>query len=147
MVSLLDRPIQGQDWQREAGAIGSPIASRAAARNGPAARKDQREDERWEAVVNELVRMQHLGDNWDGLGATAPSGELLASAVGLAYLFKEDGVEAPTRVVPATDGAVIFEWQFADGSYGEIEVIRPLFAEAMLVEPGKPARHWVLPNA
>jgi hypothetical protein len=87
-----------------------------------------------------------LDDDWDGLGAKAPSHELVASAVGLAHLLNERGVNPPQRVVAGIEGSVIFEWQLPDGTHEEVEIVRPLYAEVMLVEPGQPARHWTLPS-
>ncbi|HVC95010.1 MAG TPA: hypothetical protein VND64_15045 [Pirellulales bacterium] len=101
---------------------------------------------RWEGTVRKLVEFLSLDDDWDGLGAKAASRELLASAVGLAYLLNERVVDPPQRVVPGVVGSVIFEWQLPDGSYGEVEVVRPLYAEVMLVEPGQPAKHWTFPT-
>lgn len=101
----------------------------------------------WQPCVQKLCQFQQLGDDWDGAGAKAPSRELLESAVGLAYAFYNKGVPAPSRVVPGLDGAVLFEWQIPDGGYAEVEVVRPFFAEVMLIEPGQPAKHWTLPTA
>jgi len=127
--------------------VNAARAAGASLRNGTGTETEAGELDHWAAAINQVVALQHLGDNWDGLGAAAPTNELLASAVGLAYLLKERGTDAPTRVVPGTDGAVIFEWQFPDGAYGEIELLRPFYAEVMLLRPGEPARHWVIPNA
>ncbi len=101
---------------------------------------------RSEGTVRKLVEFLSLDDDWDGLGAKAPSRELLASAVGLAYLLNERGVDPPQRAVPGVEGSVIFEWQLPNGIYGEVEVVRPLYAEVMLIEPGKPAKHWTFPT-
>jgi hypothetical protein len=100
----------------------------------------------WEASVQKIVQMQHLGDDWDGLGALAPTRELLESAVRLAYVLCEKGVEPPQSVVAGLDGSVNFEWQDADGNYAEVEIVRPFFAEVMVLEPGRPAKHWTLPT-
>ena len=100
----------------------------------------------WEPAVQKIVEFQYLGDDWDGFGAKAPSRDLLASAVGLAYLFSEKGVDPPHRVAPGVDGSVIFEWQDPDGTYTEVEVVRPLYAEGTRIEPGQPAKHWTLPT-
>ncbi len=100
----------------------------------------------WEPHILKLHEFHHLGDNWDGAGAKAPSPELLLSAGALAYVFHNQGTPPPSRVVPGLDGTVLFEWQFPDGGYGEVEVVRPWFAEVMLVEPGQPAEHWTLPT-
>ena len=80
------------------------------------------------------------------MGAKAPTKELLASAIGLAYVLHEKEVEPPCRVVPGLEGSVIFEWQFPDGTYAEIENDEPLHADVMIVEPGQAARHWTLPS-
>ncbi len=99
----------------------------------------------WEPAVQKIIGFQQLGEDWDGLGAKAPSRELLESAIGLAYLLSEKGTEPPSRVVPGLTGTVIFEWQFADGTYGEIEIERPFYAEVMMIEPGKPSKHCTIP--
>ena len=93
-----------------------------------------------------IVAMQHLGDDWDGQGARAPSQEMLVSAIGLAYTLLQKGMEPPSSVVPGLEGSVIFEWQWPDGTFCEVEIVRPFYAEVMLVEPGKPAQHWTLPT-
>lgn len=146
MAVLLDRRVPHEDWLQEVSQVNGLTPANL---RRPVHRPDQMDPaqaERWEKVIDEVVAMQHLGVNWDGLYASAPSLELLASVVGLAYLLKDDGVDAPSRAVPSTSGTVLLEWQFADGSYGEIEVTRPLFAECMLLEPGKPAKHWTFPS-
>ena len=101
----------------------------------------------WKPAIQEIVTYQHLEDNWDCGGAKAPSRELLESAIGLAYCFLGKGVPPPHRVVPGVDGSVVFEWQDPDGTYSEVEIVRPFFAEVMVVEPGKPAQQWTLPTA
>src|SRR5262249_49114411 len=140
MASLVEGPILEQDWQSEASEVKAALAAGACLRNGTGIETEAGEQDHWGAVIDQVAAMQRLGNNWDGLGAAAPSNELLASAVGLAGLLKQRGAAAPTRVVPGTDGAVIFEWQFPDGTYGEIELLRPFYAEVMLLQPGQPAR-------
>src|SRR5215468_1733124 len=58
----------------------------------------------WGPTVEKLVAFQHLGDNWDGQGAVAPSYEQLESAIGLAYTLYQQGVDPPSRVVPGPEG-------------------------------------------
>jgi hypothetical protein len=106
----------------------------------------RRADGAWERIIDLVVGFRDLGDDWDGQGASAFTDELLESAIGLAYTLEERGVGAPSRVVPGTGGTVLFEWQFPDGTYSEIEVVRPFHAEVMLIEPGKAAEHWTLPS-
>ena len=100
----------------------------------------------WDPAVQKILGFQGLGDGWDGLGAKAPTKELLQSAIGLAYLLSEKGVAPPHCVVPGLDGSINFEWQDPDGTIAEVEIDRPLHAEVMLMEPGKSARFWTLPT-
>src|SRR5437588_11678490 len=119
-MPVLHRPIQKKDWVREMGE-----------RNGfPAlpedlAPKPVRSAGLWEPAVQKIVEFQHLGDDWDGPGTKAPSRELLESAIGLAYVFYQNGVPPPQRVAPGVDGSVLFEWQDPDGTYTEVETVRP----------------------
>jgi hypothetical protein len=140
MPLLLDCPIPEKAWHLETGARnGAPVAERhvhnETASAGP-----------WEPAINSIITFQYLGDDWDGLGAKAPSPELLESAIGLAYLLHDKGVSPPSRVVPGLEGEVLFEWQEADGTYTDVEIVRPFIAEVMVVEPGKSAKHWTLPT-
>jgi hypothetical protein len=100
----------------------------------------------WAPAVKEIVSYQHLGNNWDGYGAEAPCREVLASAIGLAYTYHQQGVGPPQRVAPGVAGSVIFEWQHPDGTYATVEIDAPLHAEVMVIEPGKPAQQWALPT-
>jgi hypothetical protein len=140
MPLLMDCPIPEKAWHNEVGERnGVPVAERpvqkAVGDAGP-----------WEPTVQKISAFQHIGDDWDGLGAIAPSRELLECAIGLAYLLYEKGVAPPSRVVPGLEGAVLFEWQDPDGTYTDVEIVRPFFAEVMVIEPGKPAKHWTLPT-
>ncbi len=100
----------------------------------------------WEHAIQKIATFQDLDDDWDGLGAAAPSHELLESAIGLAFLFSEKRVAPPHRVVAGVDGSVILEWQDPDGTYSDVEIIAPFSAEVMVIEPGRAARHWTLPT-
>lgn len=146
MLSLLDCHIREEDWIKEAGV-------RNGASTAPAQRQSSEGNPKlisdagpWEPAVQKIVALQALGEDWDGQGARAPSSEVLASAIGLAYTLNEQGVAPPSRVVPGPEGSVIFEWQDPEGTYTEVEVVGWLSAEVMLMKPGQPARHWTLPT-
>jgi hypothetical protein len=98
----------------------------------------------WDRQILELNSFSERDDDWDGQGAEAPSDELVNSAVRLAERLRENGVDAPTCVVPGVNGTVVLEWQEPDGAYFEIEVIAPGKAEAILIRPGMPTQSWVL---
>ena len=140
MPLLFEHPIHAEDWARET-----------AKRNGhalaPSATPSKVEDAgRWEPAVQKIVSFQHLDDDWDGFGAEAPSRAVLESAIGLAYCFLEDGVDPPHRVVVSVAGEIIFEWQDPDGTYTEVEIDRPLHAEVIVIQPGRPAEFRDIPE-
>jgi hypothetical protein len=139
---VLDCPVEEKDWRQES-LEANALPQR---RLEPSDLNPVEDAGPWESAVRKIVEFQQLGDDWDGLGALAPTRDLLASAIGLAYLLSEDGVAAPRSIVAGVDGSVTFEWQEPDGTYAEVEVLRPLYAEVMLIEPGKAAKHWTLPT-
>jgi hypothetical protein len=134
-MKLLTLRVPEQDWLRET-----------TAGNG-ADRTASEQTERWAEVIRRLDALRGLGEDWDGLGASGPSGELVDSAVGLAHLLRGRGGEVPSRVVAGTAGTVILEWQTSGGTLCEVEIDRPFHADVMLLEPGQPAKHWELPDA
>jgi hypothetical protein len=112
--------------------------------DGMAGHGEVRDAGPWAPAVIKLVEFQFLADDWDGQGALAPSHDMLASAIGLAYTLHQQEIEPPSRVVPGPEGSIIFEWQEPDGTYTEVEIVRPFHAEVMSIEPGRPAKHWTL---
>jgi hypothetical protein len=97
----------------------------------------------WERVFEELRSLALLQDDWDGLGAKAPSPALLASAVKIAEWYRASNTIAPSRVVAGTDGAIIIEWQ-AEGFYADLEIIKPYYAKGMVRMKGRQTQHWTL---
>ena len=146
MLSLVDCPIAEQTWLEEARQMdrsSAPQTRMQAVRGG---QREVQDAGPWEPAVAKMVEFQHLGDNWDGLGAPAPSRELLVSAIGLAYTLKDKGIDPPSRVVASLEGSVTLEWHDPSGTYIEVEIVRPFYAEVMMIERGQPARHWTLPT-
>jgi hypothetical protein len=144
MALTLGLPIPAQDWLEQAdrrhknGAVGQ---------NRAAEKVEDSDSMQWQKILQEIDGFRKLGDDWDGLGASAPSDELLDSAIGLARLYWGRGMVPPVRVLPGTAGTVVFEWQDDVGDYGEVEIDRPFHAEVMLARRGKPTTHWELPDA
>lgn len=139
-MTILEEPVAMQEWRAEVARDGFFAArpestAKVISEAGP-----------WEPAVQKIVAFQHLEEDWDGFGAETPSRELLESAIGLAYLLREREVPPPSRVAPGVEGSVILEWQFSDGAYGIAEIVRPFFAEVMLLQPGQPPKHWTLPT-
>jgi hypothetical protein len=102
---------------------------------------DRQADE-WDRIFRELENIRILQEDWDGLGAKAPSAPLLESAVGLARFLSARRNEAPSSVAAGPDGTILFNWQNEAG-YLDAEVTKPYLVEWMLAPPGQRARHWV----
>lgn len=141
-MQLLGQPVSKKDWLDEV-ADRNGVSSSGA---GISPKKSLKDAGPWESTVKKIVAFRSLGRDWDGLGAIAPPLDLLESAVGLAYLLNEAGVVPPQCVVPGVDGSVTLEWHEPDGTYREIEIDHSFHAEVMVVEPGRPAKHWTLPT-
>jgi hypothetical protein len=141
-MRVLGLPIQKKEWLRKVGRRnGVPFLP-----ENDAAEKAVKDAGPWEPVVQKIAEFHYLVDGWDGFGAKAPSPELVESAIALAWVFFENGVSPPHCVTTGVDGAVILEWQDPDGTVTEGEIVRPLYAEVMVIEPGKPAKQWTLPT-
>ena len=73
-MPVLDLEIPEKDWVDE-------VAERNGASFPPVKRFAGKEFEAgapWEPAVQKIVEFQHLGDDWDGFGAKAPSREARA---------------------------------------------------------------------
>jgi hypothetical protein len=121
-------------------------STRSTSRFGCEARQAEDRDYEWRRVIRTIYRMVELRDDWDGLGASAPTMEVLSSAIRLAEdKFKTLDYPAPTRVVATPAGTVGFEWQ--QGSiYTEAEVVRSGHSEWMQLVPGYAPKHWTEPE-
>jgi hypothetical protein len=144
MPSLLDCPIPEQSWLDKANRTNGTCSAPPESVNG--LQQEIPDAGPWTETIEKMIEFQHLGDKWDGLNAEAPTPELIASAIGLAYTLHEQGVEPPSSVIAGLDGFLNFEWQLPDGTFCDIEIDRPFHAEVMLIEPGQPAKYWTLPT-
>jgi hypothetical protein len=96
----------------------------------------------WNYRIDDLLAMRQLSDDWDGIGAKAPTTSLIDGALQLARVLRHAGARAhidwrgpPSRIVPGRNGTIIFEWQTP--YYQEIEVVSPHRGESLLMIPGE----------
>lgn len=94
----------------------------------------------WDQITDDLLGMRALQNDWDGLGAEAPSPELVDSTLRLAQSLRRSGYLCPARVGAGPNGTVLLEWQLGH-LYVEAEVTQPSLAEWMILELGQPPRH------
>jgi hypothetical protein len=144
MSSLLDCDIVKEGWLKEVRERNG-AATAAAPRAVDPDQKALGDVGPWEPAVQRILALRHRGDVLDGQAARAPTGEVLASAIALAYMLHRQGVDPPSRVVRGPGGSVIFKWQDKDEAYTEVEVVGWLLAEVMLIERGLPPKRWTLP--
>ena len=89
----------------------------------------------WNERIDDLLRLYHLDDDWDGGGSPAPAPSLVAGAMKLALTLKEKKHPPADRVSASVDGTIYFEWYTPTG-HEEIEVTSPVDAEWRRVEEG-----------
>jgi hypothetical protein len=95
----------------------------------------------WEQRIDQLLGIRQLEDNWDGQGTVAPTVEVVDSALVLALLLRNEGIEPPTGVVQGVNGDVLFDWQAPDGKFVEVEVNGPYAADVFIRLPNQPMKH------
>lgn len=86
----------------------------------------------WSSVIDELLRIRTLEDDWDGEGTEAPHPALVDGAITLAQYLQAKGDAPPDRVHASVNATVYFEWHTPLG-YTEIEVVSPVEAECRSV--------------
>lgn len=95
----------------------------------------------YQGVVDELLRVRALGDDWDGQGAAAPRPDVVDSALRwILEMRANPRAVLPARVVPGVDGGIVLEWQ-AGASRLEVEISRPDRVEWMRTVPGQGTEH------
>lgn len=93
----------------------------------------------WDQAIDTLLRIRSLEENWDGLGAAAPAGQLVDSAIRLVVWMQGKDFYPPDRITATGDGTVVFQWRSADGGRTklDVEVTAPYQGELTLVKDGR----------
>jgi hypothetical protein len=90
--------------------------------------QDAPQERTWPQLIDDLLCLRELEDDWDGQGAEAPPPALVDGAIKLALSLKQQGAPPATRAIAGLGGTVYLEWQTSLG-YCEFEVLSPLEAE------------------
>jgi hypothetical protein len=94
--------------------------------------------EAWEQLIDKLISIRFLQEDWDGQGSVAPDPDAVAGATKLALILKAQEYPSADRVTASVNGTVVFEWHTTEG-YQEIEVTSPIDAESRWVAKGSRA--------
>ena len=78
----------------------------------------------WETVIDELLRMRELQDDWDGEGSIAPEKALVDDVTSYTYWRKKENELAPARVIATVNGTICLEWTI-NGLFIEYEFVEP----------------------
>lgn len=98
----------------------------------------------WKKCIDALLDIRTLEDDWDGQGAPAPPPDVVDGAIVLAVMLRQRHVAPPDATVQGVNRNVTLHWQWADGTFFEIDVIEPGLADAYLIPAGGPTQHWQL---
>jgi hypothetical protein len=91
--------------------------------------------EAWEQLIDRLIAIRFLPEDWDGEGSVTPDPNAVAGATRLALILKAQRFLPADRVTASVNGTVVFEWYTAEG-YQEIEVTSLIDAELRSVVKG-----------
>jgi hypothetical protein len=89
----------------------------------------------WSEVVDDLLAIRNLDDDWDGQGAEVPRPELVDWAISLALAMRDAGIRPADFAIAGVNGTVFFEWH-SPADFQEIEVTAPYEAEVRRVRKG-----------
>ncbi|WP_439622862.1 hypothetical protein [Gemmata sp.] len=92
----------------------------------------------WGKLIDSVLDIHNLRDDWDGEGSEAPAPGAVDGALHLAMALRDRQERPADRVVPSVNGTVYFEWHLPD-AYREIEVTGPSRAEVRIVQKGSDA--------
>lgn len=91
----------------------------------------------WPQLIDDLLALRHLEEDWDGQGAAAPHPSLVDGAIALAQDFQAKEMVPADRVIAGVNGTLFFEWH-RPTEYMEIEMTAPNQAEVRRVRKGSP---------
>ena len=86
----------------------------------------------WPDVIDQLLGIRNLQDDWDGEGTAAIDSNLTDGACSLACYFRDERWAVADRVCPGVNGTIFFEWHSPE-MYFEVEVEEPNRAECRRV--------------
>ena len=78
----------------------------------------------WDSIIDELLRMRELQDDWDGEGSVAPEKSLVDDVTSYTYWRKKENELAPARVIATVNGTICLEWTI-NGLFIEYEFVEP----------------------
>lgn len=97
----------------------------------------------WCDSARTIAGFATLADDWDGLGAIAPTPVLIIKAMSLLIeLNAGSTLPPPSRVGACPMGGILFEWQ-ESGRYLEVEVAQTGEIAWMEERDGQPTRHGI----
>lgn len=119
-----------------------PERTGAASREEESPPADRQREAPWNRILDDLLRLRSLEDDWDGQGASPPDAANVDSALAwVREMSRYPQALPPSQVVPGVNGEVLLVWQ-GESLYLEAEISRPEEVEWLLATPGQPTRQW-----
>lgn len=121
-----------------------PLADHGAASTSPS------QEPRWNQLVDELLRLRRLPEDWDGQGASAPDAVNVHAALEWVQQMRcYPHAVPPSQVVPGTSGELMVVWQgvwHGQPSLLEAEIASPDQIEWLLAIGEETPRQWITPR-
>lgn len=99
-------------------------------------------EKKWNNIIDSLIAIRSLHDNWDGEDSEAPAPELVDSILEYIFSLRASNVPSPSRASASPNGEIVLEWQ-EKNSYLEADFGEPYTIEWMKKEGDLPAVHWI----
>ena len=87
----------------------------------------------WTDLIDDLLGLRSLENDWDGQGSIAPDRDLVDSAIKLAHLLRDSQKPPAHYATASVAGTIHLEWVGANRSL-DFEVIAPGVAEVCQVD-------------
>ncbi len=103
--------------------------------------------EAWKQIIDQLLCIRQLEEDWDGQGAAAPAAAVVDRALEwVGQMRRHPRAIPPSQAVAGVQGEVYLEWQ-SGAFYLVAEIPSPTRVEWMLVLEGQTNQHWVTEGA
>jgi hypothetical protein len=96
----------------------------------------------WDHILDELLRLRRLDNDWDGQGARALDPSNVDQAIAWVNEMRRwNRALPPTHVLPGTLGEVVLEWRL-DSFHLIAEISTSSRIEWLLNLPDQPIKQW-----
>lgn len=78
------------------------------------------------SIVNEIIEISQLEDNWNGFGTSQISADVINNALSIVNLLRPTVLcyLSPENIYPSKFGTIIMDWDFGNGNIFSLEIAK-----------------------